>query len=91
MKKTTINGKEYYYKMTISACKKFKEQFKVNITRADSTDVEQLTWTLFLGLEAGTKMENVEFDLKIEDFDNYDISELCEKLLDVNDVEDPKK
>ena len=53
--------------------------------------MEQLQYLLLYGLEAGAKVNEDKFDLKIEVLDNYDISELCEKLVDVKDEEDPKK
>ena len=90
MKTTTINEKEYFYKMTISACKKFKEKFKVNVAEADPADVEQLQYILFLGLEAGTKIEKGEFDLKADFFDNYDLKEL-NKVVDEITPESAKK
>ena len=91
MKITTINNKEYSYKLTISACKKFKERFGINVTAVDSSDVEQLQYLLFYGLEGGARVNEEKFDLKIEVLDNYDITELCEKLVDVKEDEDPKK
>jgi len=90
MKSTTINNKEYYYKLTLSACKKFKEKFGVNVINADKQDVEQLQYLLFYGLEGGAKVNGEKFDLDIGVLDNYDIPQLCEKLLDVKD-EPPKK
>jgi hypothetical protein len=89
MKSTTINDKEYYYKLTISACKKFKEKCGVNAIAIDAKDVEQLQYLLFYGLEAGTTLKGEKFDLKIEVLDGFDIEELCQKLEDVKD--DPKK
>jgi len=91
MKSTIINEKEYPYKLTISACKKFKEKFKINVSKADSSDVEQLQYLLYLGLEGGAAVNEIEFDLDIKVLDNYDITELCEKMLDVKEDEDPKK
>lgn len=92
MKKTTINGKEYFYKMTISACKKFKNQLGIDVVSIDEKDVEQLLWSLFLGLEAGTNIQYPDtFDLKIEDLEVFDIPELCKHLLAVNPKVDDKK
>ena len=91
MKTTIINEKEYSYKLTISACKKFKIKFGVNITKVDSDDVEQIQYLLFYGLEGGSNVNGDKFDLKIEVLDNYDILELCEKLEDVKEEVDPKK
>ena len=91
MKTTIINEKEYPYMLTIWACKEFKNKFGINVTNVESNDVEQLQYLLYYGLQGGAKVNEEKFDLKIEVLDNFDITELCEKLLDVKEDENPKK
>jgi len=81
MKKVEINGKDYYFKVTISAAKKFKNKFKCDVTVMSVSDVEQVQYLIYYGLEAGCKIEGVKFDLTVESFDDYSLVELTELFI----------
>ena len=91
MKTVKLNGKEYPYKFTISACKKFKEKFGADITQA-GTDPEALALVIFYGIEAGCKIEKKEFDLDIEYFYDLEMDEVLKISVEVlGGDSDPKE
>ena len=81
MKKVEINGNDYFFKVTISAAKKFKNKFKCDVTVMSVSDVEHVQYLIYYGLEAGCKIEGVKFDLTVESFDDYSIVELTELFI----------
>lgn len=88
-----INGKLYPYKFTMAAGRKFKKEFGVNHTQADFNDPDHLIAFIYLGLEAGAKIDGKELDIKRNYFDDLSYQEVLEFMESVLPEEegDPKQ
>ena len=89
MKTVKLNGKEYPYKFTIGAAKKFKEKFDVNVTQVDPNDLEQLQHIVFYGMQSGSKVEGKDFDLTIDALEDLDIEELADLVSQTSSEKKP--
>jgi len=88
MKTVKIQGKNYPYKFTISACKEFKEKFEKDVLDTNPKDVEETQWIVYLGLKYGAKVDGKEFTITPEFFEDFDYDELIEVM---NSTVDKKK
>ena len=79
-----FKNKEYPYKMTIAACKEFKQKCKKDILQCKFDEVEEIQWMLFLGIKYGCKAEdNIEY-LELADLDSLDLKEMISLVEQVN-------
>tara|TARA_Y100001972_G_scaffold91088_1_gene111489 strand:+ start:2262 stop:2546 length:285 start_codon:yes stop_codon:yes gene_type:complete len=69
-----IDGNEYPVRYSMKALKKFERKAKVNVfslSDPSKLSADACAFLCYVGVECGCKFEGIDFDIELQDFEEY--------------------